>query len=299
MIEKIKHLRFKPISHKDQVPIPEEPVRCLNCGTVHQGRYCHECGQSSATKRFTIKEVLHSISKTIFKADRGFFFTVFSLFRSPGDTINNYVEGKRVKYFPPFPLLVITAAFYGLVNKIFTLMFGNITTHGDSIAVVSSKTETIESTISRSSFFSLTENFLSHKFGLLILLMIPVFVMSLRVCFGNAFRSKYNVAETYVIAAFIDVQFFGVLTIFTVLAIFFPILDQYNIIVIALFMAVIAWDMTKLSNLKRKISNVWRAIGTYSLFLLLLILIIIGLSIIMLAICYLVGGMELVQEIIS
>lgn len=85
----------------------EAVLECRNCGTVTQGKYCHVCGQKSVVHRLTLGHLLHEIPHAVFHVDRGFFATIWQLLRQPGVAINNYLDGKRARYFNPLTLLII------------------------------------------------------------------------------------------------------------------------------------------------------------------------------------------------
>jgi hypothetical protein len=84
-------------------------THCHNCGTPLAGHYCHECGQKRGAARFTFARLLHEIPHAILHVDRGLPATLRALARHPGRTINDYLDGRRVRYFNPLTLLVLMA----------------------------------------------------------------------------------------------------------------------------------------------------------------------------------------------
>lgn len=84
-------------------------IHCLNCGESFAGNFCSNCGQKSNIKRFTWKEVFHNIPHMLFHLDDGFFYTIKQMAIQPGQTIRDYLEGKRKYYFNPFVMLLLLA----------------------------------------------------------------------------------------------------------------------------------------------------------------------------------------------
>ena len=91
---------------------------CLNCNQVIQKKYCANCGQKTDTKRFSIKYIItHDILHGVFHIDRGFLYTIRELFTRPGHSIRDYIDGKRIRHFHFFTLIVVLLLF----DKIFSL----------------------------------------------------------------------------------------------------------------------------------------------------------------------------------
>jgi hypothetical protein len=85
--------------------------KCLNCGSETINNFCSVCGQNNATHRFSLKHfVVHDFIHGVFHLDKGFLFTIKELFTRPGHGIREYIQGKRVKHFNYFTLLLIIIA---------------------------------------------------------------------------------------------------------------------------------------------------------------------------------------------
>ena len=83
---------------------------CLNCNTPYTKNnfHCSVCGQRTSTHRFSLKSILaHDFIHAIFHLDRGFFSTLIKLFTQPGVVVKEFLDGKRVKYFNYFTMIVI------------------------------------------------------------------------------------------------------------------------------------------------------------------------------------------------
>lgn len=83
---------------------------CLNCNTPYTKNnfHCSVCGQRTSTHRFSLKSIFaHDFIHAIFHLDKGFFSTLKNLFTQPGVVVKEFLEGKRVKYFNYFTMILI------------------------------------------------------------------------------------------------------------------------------------------------------------------------------------------------
>lgn len=90
----------------------EERCTCLNCGNDFTGRYCNRCGQSRHTPRFVRHSAISNVLSGMTNIDHGFGYTLIELLIRPGYMINDFIAGKRVRYFRPFQTLFVLAAVY-------------------------------------------------------------------------------------------------------------------------------------------------------------------------------------------
>ena len=80
---------------------------CLNCSASFEGKYCNHCGQKATVKRITLKSVLHDLPHSIFHLDKGVLKNIAGILH-PKRTVMAYLSGKRVSYFNPFLLFLIS-----------------------------------------------------------------------------------------------------------------------------------------------------------------------------------------------
>jgi len=80
---------------------------CLNCGEELFKRYCANCGQLSATRRFTSLHPTGTSSKGGSIFDIPFLFTLKGLAIRPGHSVRGFLEGKRIQHGKIYPLLII------------------------------------------------------------------------------------------------------------------------------------------------------------------------------------------------
>lgn len=96
----------------------EDNCRCRNCDAELQGRYCHACGQKSATGHFTMRTLLHNLFHGIFHCDRNILYTYYDLFTRPGKMIAGYLQGRRIRYINPFTMLIIMSGIVTVFSEI-------------------------------------------------------------------------------------------------------------------------------------------------------------------------------------
>lgn len=122
LIKKGKALwRLFLIRRENGQPLPTnqpEPTNCLNCGQTFTGNYCNVCGQSRKTTKYTVHSIFQNILGGMTNIDHGFGYTLIELLIRPGYMINDYIAGKRVRYFRPFQSLFVLAAIYILFVQV-------------------------------------------------------------------------------------------------------------------------------------------------------------------------------------
>ncbi len=91
------------------------PARCQNCDAVVTGKYCVECGQSTAVHVLSISDVTHDVVHSALHLDSRVWRTLRSLVLKPGELTREFIAGRRQRYLPPFRLyLIISLAFFAL-----------------------------------------------------------------------------------------------------------------------------------------------------------------------------------------
>ena len=84
---------------------------CKNCAKEFEGNYCPECGQKASTKRFSTKILFSELVDKVLPIDRGVLYTSWHMLTRPGQTLRDYLDGKRAKLTKPFQFLLIMVAF--------------------------------------------------------------------------------------------------------------------------------------------------------------------------------------------
>lgn len=159
-------------------------VVCKNCEFHYKGVFCPQCGQSIREDRIDAKYILHDVPHSIFHIDHGFFYTLKNLFTRPGAMIEDYLSGKRVKYFRPLSYVVIMSAVCTFIIKGIEWLIGRLVnqnpvpTPGD-------------------------ESFFKHYFSLFVFIMIPFASMITWLTFR---KKRYNYWEHFVANTYISAQ---------------------------------------------------------------------------------------------
>lgn len=91
---------------------------CLNCGKTYKGRYCPHCGQKAATKRLRFTEIAYNFVNSFVGGDNVFLNTCRDLIIRPGYMAQDYLLGKRIRYYNPLQMYVFTLTIYALVSYV-------------------------------------------------------------------------------------------------------------------------------------------------------------------------------------
>lgn len=162
-------------------------VTCKNCGLTYSGHFCSNCGQPAATHKLNLHFIWHDIQHGFFHFDNGVLFTAKELFTRPGDSIREFIEGKRVKHFKPISLVIILATLYGLLRHLF------------HFSILDKKSV---SEIQGIDYEKLNE-WISHHYSWIILLSIPMFSLASFIVFR---KQGYNFIEHFVLNSYMASQ---------------------------------------------------------------------------------------------
>jgi len=164
---------------------------CQNCNTALQGKYCSNCGQSSETHKIDVHYLWHDVQHGLLHFDKGILFTTKELFTRPGNSIREFLEGKRVKHFQPISLVLVLAGIYGLLFHFFKInMFENYVVATGPGERVSHINETIGT----------MSEWIGQHYSILALLQIPIFTIGTYLCFR---KSGYSFVEHLIINTFL------------------------------------------------------------------------------------------------
>ena len=123
--------RFK----KNKPETNYENVKCANCETQFSGRFCPNCGQAVKEYDKPFSFVFYNFLGDFFAFDTRFFRTIAALLFKPGFLSKEYIEGRRVRYAPPFRIFVF-------VSFVLFLMLQNYTNRGLTTVLDSDISET-------------------------------------------------------------------------------------------------------------------------------------------------------------
>ena len=175
---------------------------CKNCATVFDGNFCYNCGQSANVHRLDIHFLWHDIQHGLFHFDGGILYSVKQLLIRPGNTIREFIEGKRIKHFQPLSLVIVLATIYGALYHYF---------HINVIVAPADNDPGMD--------YEKVNEWLATHFAWTTLATIPFYTIGTCIAFR---KQGYNFAEYFVLNAFKGTQ-----RLFVHIALF-PLLYCFN-----------------------------------------------------------------------
>lgn len=94
------------------------PANCANCGAQLADRYCGRCGQDSHVS-LSLGHFLDEFVEGLFHVDSKFWRTLRALLTRPGLLTQEYLDGKRLRYSPPFRSYLVISIAYFVLSSIF------------------------------------------------------------------------------------------------------------------------------------------------------------------------------------
>jgi hypothetical protein len=187
---------------------PSEPIACKNCEFVYQGNFCPNCGQKSSTKRLNMHDIQHDVIHQFSHLDRGFFHTFKQLLTQPGQTIRDYIEGKRMRYYSPFGYILLLGTLCTFVySRYWNLLFTPEMVDGMIKSLVNSLDEgQLRKVYEGPEFKKSINDTLNKSFGSYtyqMFLQVPIYAF-----FSSRFyrNGKYNFVECMVANMYIIAQ---------------------------------------------------------------------------------------------
>jgi hypothetical protein len=93
---------------------------CTNCGHQFEGKYCPECGQPVKTFLKPFPHYFAELLKSLFSADSRLWNSLIAQLIRPGRMVNDYLNGKSVRFMPPVRLYLFSSFIFFLVLNQFT-----------------------------------------------------------------------------------------------------------------------------------------------------------------------------------
>jgi len=234
---------------------------CKNCNTDFNDNFCGNCGQSADTHPINFHYLWHDVQHGIFHFDKGLFFTIKELFKRPGETIREFIDGKRVSHFKPVAMVFLLGSIYGLLYHYF-----DIDASGDLPKDMDNETV---------SFMNNINNWISSHYALATILMIPFASISSYLAF---YKMKYNLVEHLVLNSFITGQKLVVsLLLFPAVYIANKTPAMLNIFGFTVLIDFIltAWTYNQFFNTQSRIANFLRSVLSYIIFYVFYLIVII------------------------
>ncbi|MBS7230552.1 DUF3667 domain-containing protein [Flavobacterium psychroterrae] len=155
-------------------------ITCKNCHQIYKGHYCNNCGQPAETHKINGHFLWHDIQHGLLHFDEGIPYSLKQLFTRPGNSIREFIEGKRVKHFKPLSLVVLLATAYGVLYHYF-----KIDLFPDTSDVDLNYTEFNE--------------WMATHFSWITIATIPIYTIGTYICFR---KQGYNYVELFVLNTF-------------------------------------------------------------------------------------------------
>tara|TARA_R110000868_G_scaffold9349_7_gene46794 strand:+ start:5421 stop:6158 length:738 start_codon:yes stop_codon:yes gene_type:complete len=171
---------------------------CKNCESEIVKNYCQECGQKASVNQVTFKETIDDFIESVFSINAPLFKTLKYLIVNPGALFNNFLLGKRKRYYKPVAFFVLTTIIYLLIRSLIgfdPLMDTSVSVNSDDEMMVLAR-----------------ENMLMNSNNFLFL-----FVFSLSVFLKLFFYKTYALAEFVVVSFYIV----GIYTLLITINLFF------------------------------------------------------------------------------
>jgi hypothetical protein len=105
------------------------PALCANCGASLADRYCGRCGQDSHVS-LSLGHFLHELVEGLFHVDSKFWRTLRTLLTRPGLLTEQYLDGKRSSYSPPFRSYLVISLVYFVLASIFAAPVSRVVSPG-------------------------------------------------------------------------------------------------------------------------------------------------------------------------
>ncbi|MFY0481356.1 DUF3667 domain-containing protein [Flavobacterium sp. PLA-1-15] len=167
-----------------------KPIKCLNCNTPVDNKFCPNCGQKTDTHRITLKHFLfHDIVHGVWHMEKGILFTLKQALIRPGKASLEYIEGKRIRYYNVFYLILLLTALGIFIDNIYATAFENYVSYIEPIPS------------------SATSDFLTKYVKFFLLLAIPVYALNSFVLFN---KKKLLYSEHLII---FGMHFLGIIVI--------------------------------------------------------------------------------------
>ena len=236
---------------------------CKNCNNNFDGNFCNNCGQEATVGRIDFKYLIDGIANSIFQIDHGFLYTLKNLFIRPGNTIKDFLAGKRKPLLKPIAYVLFTATLYVIT----TYITGRNTYLVD---VVSGIAEGVNNNSEETSNSVRVLNWFASNHAYSTLLLLPFFTLASYLAF---IKSKYNYFEHLVLNSYVSGQH---MVIYLMLSFVFH--NYYSeIIPVLLGISYTFWVYNQFFKYKKSFSKILLTLLTYlvSLFFLILFLVMV------------------------
>ena len=238
---------------------------CKNCNQSIDGNYCSNCGQSSNTHPINFQYLVHELQHGFLHVDKGIFYTLKELFTRPGDSIREFIEGKRVKHFKPvISLVIILATIYGILS------------HYSNIEVIDMSTINVSGNKNLFEDILKIRKWTSEHFVWLSLLSIPVYSFGTSIAFR---KQQFNFIEHIVLNTFLAGQKLAVhIATFPIFYLVSNTLyaDKFDTLLTIIDFVLLIWTYKSFFNQESKLRTTWLATLSYIIYIMVVAILAVG-----------------------
>ncbi|PBJ15656.1 DUF3667 domain-containing protein [Flavobacterium sp. ACN6] len=224
-------------------------IVCKNCHQVFNGHYCNNCGQPADTHKINSHFLWHDIQHGLLHFDKGILYSLGQLFTRPGNSIREFIEGKRVRHFKPLSLVVLLGTLYGFLYHYFHINY----------FINESQDDTLD--------YKTINEWTATHFSWVTIATIPLYTIGTFIVFRN---QGYNFVELFVLNTFKASQrlFVQIIT--------FPILfylnntnhlQQFSFVTYLIGMILIFWTNIQFFNKLSKTKAFFLSLLSHIIFL--------------------------------
>ncbi|MFK7970488.1 MAG: DUF3667 domain-containing protein [Bacteroidia bacterium] len=234
--------------------VPFGEYQCKNCNNNFEGIVCNNCGQHPVEEKLTLKVLWKE-----FKGRRAYDFrllikTIFSLIKSPGKVISEYLGGKRHAWYNAVNLFLLAGTLAAFVT---------IQTNGMHIEDAQNSAEAMQELMGTpqneksAEFSKKMYDWMQGHYNIVLLFALPVMALASWLVYR---KRGYSLGEHVIMQCFT----YGVFTIFTLPGLIvsnpFSMGGVYQYIMGALFFGWYFWvykDLFKAPIVKTILVTIW------------------------------------------
>lgn len=229
-------------------------MNCKNCGFILESNFCSNCGQSSKVRSLTFSNFLTDFFESLFQVNAGVIYTITQLSKRPGDSVKEFLIGKRKSHFKPIAYALVFSTLYFFVSRIAgqnTIIYDLIL--GFSTAAFGTSEDLL---------IPMALTWFSENYAYATLLILPLFSVASTIAFSG---QKFNYLEHIVLNAYITGHQAIFYSVFVLLRIFFKS-NFFEIAPLVVALLYTFWVYFQFFNRGNRILNILRSILTYVLY---------------------------------
>ena len=251
-------------------------MNCKNCNLTltETDDFCKSCGAKVIRNRLTTKNLFEHFSEQFLNYDNKFLQTFIHLFTKPEAVIGTYIDGTRKKYVNAISYFAIAITLSGLQLYILNKFFPEAI---DVNAYSQKGTEEINKQ---------TMSFVQEYQSIIMMFYIPLYALMSKITFLNI--KKYNYTEHLVIFMYIQAQISIVSLFYSVGLLLLGV--PFMVLSLSMFPLMILYSAFCLKRLYDL--NYQEIILRTLIFLIILGVFIVILTVIIVGMMFLTGGLE-------